>query len=232
MGTVCGLHPPVRCEQHPVNDGEKRSRALPSPLDATVVARLTAAKQRPEIWWPFSAKASTRHMPSLAPSKAGGRLAGFDPLPRAAERDRRAGARCARFRGRYCQHADVRNHRGQGLGRAPASPGSRPVEAGRFVVHGGHDRARVAVKPHRDRDRGGARLRHRPSRHHARLPVSARRHRQGRPATQCPRCRHRQRRAGDRRGASDCIVRFWQATSISPPCAQRATMCGAIAPGQ
>ena len=108
--------------------------------------------------------------------------------------------------------------------------GLAPVDAGRFVVHGGHDRARVAQQPHRDRDRGGARLRHRPPRHYARLPVGARRHRQGRPAAQHPRRRHRQRRACDRCGARCCIVRFWRATSISPPCAPPARMCGAIAP--
>ena len=52
--------------------------------------------------------------------------------------------------------------------------GLKPVEAGRFVVHGAHDRARVPRQPHRHRDRGRARLRHRPSRHHARLPARAR----------------------------------------------------------
>ena len=52
--------------------------------------------------------------------------------------------------------------------------GLQPVEAGRFVVHGAHDRARVPLQPHRHRDRSGARLRHRPPRHDARLPAGAR----------------------------------------------------------
>ena len=49
-----------------------------------------------------------------------------------------------------------------------------PVPAGRFVVHGQHDRERVAAQQARHRDRGGAGVRHRPSRHHARLPAAAR----------------------------------------------------------
>ena len=48
--------------------------------------------------------------------------------------------------------------------------GLPPVDAGRFVVHGAHARARRG-EPHRHRDRGCAGLRHRPSRHHARLPA-------------------------------------------------------------
>ena len=49
-----------------------------------------------------------------------------------------------------------------------------PVHAGRFIVHGRHDRARIAAEQARHRDRGGAGVRHRASRHHARLPVAAR----------------------------------------------------------
>ena len=51
--------------------------------------------------------------------------------------------------------------------------GLAPVAAGRFVVHGAHDRAARSAQPHRHRDRSGARLRHRPSRHHARLSARA-----------------------------------------------------------
>ena len=51
--------------------------------------------------------------------------------------------------------------------------GLQPVEAGRFIVHGAHDRARVPLQSHRHRDRSGARLRHRPPRHDARLPAGA-----------------------------------------------------------
>ena len=47
-----------------------------------------------------------------------------------------------------------------------------PVEAGRFVVYGSHDRERVAAQPDRARDRGGAGLRHRAPRHDAGLPAS------------------------------------------------------------
>ena len=49
----------------------------------------------------------------------------------------------------------------------------KPVTAGRFTVHGTHDRANARGKPDRHRDRGRARLRHRPSRHDARLPAGA-----------------------------------------------------------
>ena len=52
--------------------------------------------------------------------------------------------------------------------------GLKPVAAGRFLVHGAHDRARVPAERRRHRDRGGARVRHRPSRHHPRLPARAR----------------------------------------------------------
>ena len=49
-----------------------------------------------------------------------------------------------------------------------------PVEAGRFVVYGSHDRAPHCAEPHRARDRGGRGLRHRPSRDDAGLPRGAR----------------------------------------------------------
>ena len=49
-----------------------------------------------------------------------------------------------------------------------------PVEAGRFVVYGSHDRERIAAEPHRPRDRGGAGLRHRAPRHDPGLPDRAR----------------------------------------------------------
>ena len=77
--------------------------------------------------------------------------------------------------------------------------GLKPVAAGRFIVHGAHDRAGIPRQPHRHRDRSRACLRHRPSRHHARLPAGARPHVQvvGRAATRAAhsRSRHRHRRA-------------------------------------
>ena len=68
---------------------------------------------------------------------------------------------------------------------ANALAGLQPVRAGRFLVHGRHDRARVQAQRRRDRDRGGARLRHRPSRHDPRLPPPFR------PAAQAPPARSR-----------------------------------------
>ena len=49
-----------------------------------------------------------------------------------------------------------------------------PVRAGRFLVHGRHDRGKVPAGPIHPRDRRWPCLRHRPSRHHARLPHRAR----------------------------------------------------------
>ncbi len=81
--------------------------------------------------------------------------------------------------------------------------GLTPVAAGRFLVHGAHDRARVPRQPHRHRDRGGAGVRDRPSRHHPRLPPRARPVRAGParspgPTPEGSRSRHRQRRARHR----------------------------------
>ena len=75
--------------------------------------------------------------------------------------------------------------------------GLTPVEAGRFVVHGAHDRVAHPHQPHRDRDRGGAGLRYRPSRHHARMPAGARPDHQIAEAETCPRYRHRNWRTGN-----------------------------------
>ena len=62
---------------------------------------------------------------------------------------------------------------GRGEPRRPAAGPGRPVlRARRPSPRTG------AGEPHRHRDRGGARLRDRPSRHHPRLPAGARRHRQ------------------------------------------------------
>ena len=52
------------------------------------------------------------------------------------------------------------------------APSSMPVEAGRFVVYGSHDRDTVAPQPDRARDRGGAGVRNRPSRHDPGLSAS------------------------------------------------------------
>ena len=69
-------------------------------------------------------------------------------------------------------------------GSRRASPGLKPVRAGRFIVHGAHDRAATERQRHRHRDRGRARLRHRSPRHDARLPSGARRPREAAPRTQ------------------------------------------------
>ena len=82
--------------------------------------------------------------------------------------------------------------------------GLQPV-AGRALRRAWRARSRPhPAQPHRHRDRSGARLRHRPSRHHARLPAGARiamckRLRKKRAAHSRP--RHRLRRARHRRGA-------------------------------
>ena len=49
-----------------------------------------------------------------------------------------------------------------------------PVAAGRFLVHGSHDRAPRRTPSRRHRDRGRRGLRHRTQRHHRALPRSAR----------------------------------------------------------
>ena len=77
--------------------------------------------------------------------------------------------------------------------------GLKPVRAGRFFVHGAHDRALQPHRRHRHRDRGRPCLRHRPSRHHRRLPRNDRPRGAPRTAAQRARPRHRQRRAGHRR---------------------------------
>ena len=48
--------------------------------------------------------------------------------------------------------------------------GLQPVEAGRFIVHGSHDRHRVAGNRIGIEIEAALRLRHRPPRHHARMP--------------------------------------------------------------
>ena len=80
--------------------------------------------------------------------------------------------------------------------------GLKPVRAGRFLVHGAHDRARVRANDIGDRDRGRARLRHRPSRHDARLPPAFRPPAQAPPAAPRARRRLRRRRARHRRRES------------------------------
>ena len=90
----------------------------------------------------------------------------------------------------------------QGLGaREPRRPGAG---RGRPFCRARRPRPRPRPgQPDRHRDRGGARLRHRPSRHHARLPARARwalqvaAPRASRSAR--PRSRHRQRRPRHRR---------------------------------
>ena len=78
---------------------------------------------------------------------------------------------------------------------------SRPLHRSRRARPRPHSR-----QPHRHRDRGGARLRHRPSRHDPRLPAGARpdcasRITRDEHEPTHPRSRHRQRRAGHRRRA-------------------------------
>ena len=63
---------------------------------------------------------------------------------------------------------------GRGEPRRPDAGPGRPLLPARRPP----PRSR-ACKPHRHRDRGGARLRHRTSRHHARMPAGAGRHREG-----------------------------------------------------
>ena len=99
----------------------------------------------------------------------------------------------------------------------------KPVEAGRFTVHGAHDRARVAP------NRIGIEI-------EAALAFGTGHHGTTRGCllaldwiakTQRPRRsaghRHRHRRAGDRGGESACGARCWRATSTRKPCASRAT---------
>ena len=104
-----------------------------------------------------------------------------------------------------------------------------PVPAGRFIVHGRHDRARVPLQQARHRDRGGAGVRHRASRHHARLPVAAGRgaafaHNRGACSISepAPACSPSPRR---RRCGGGC----WRATSIRSACTLRATTRGSMA---
>ena len=77
--------------------------------------------------------------------------------------------------------------------------GLKPVRAGRFLVHGRHDRSRRQGERRGDRDRGRARLRHRPSRHDARLPPAFRPPAQAPPPGPGPRRRLRRGRARHRR---------------------------------
>ena len=91
--------------------------------------------------------------------------------------------------------------------------GLKPVRAGRFFVHGAHDRGKRRSGDTRHRDRGGPCLRHRPSRHHGRLPRNDRPGGAPRASAQRARPRHRQRGAGHRRGASWRIFRCWRPTS-------------------
>ena len=92
---------------------------------------------------------------------------------------------------------------------------------------------RHCAQPHRHRDRSGARLRHRPSRHHARLPAGARppvqvvARRQGRAAHS--RSRHRLGRARHRRRPRVCAGACWQPTSMRLRCAWRAPTPGSTA---
>ena len=106
--------------------------------------------------------------------------------------------------------------------------GLTPVD-GRALRRAWRARPRARRRqPHRHRDRGGARLRHRPSRHHARLPAGARRLRQGaaRPRARARR-RHRHRRARDRGGAGAARAACWRATSIRVAVRDGARECAA-----
>ena len=97
------------------------------------------------------------------------------------------------------QRHRLRHRRGQGLGQGDAGrtgPGPR-----RAVHRAWPARPRQgAAQQARHRDRGGAGVRHRPSRHHARLPAAARSCAEGACAAARARSRHRHRRARDRRG--------------------------------
>ena len=92
--------------------------------------------------------------------------------------------------------------------------GLKPVRAGRFLVHGAHDRSRVRANDVGDRDRGRARLRHRPSRHDPRLPPAFRPPAQAPPAAARPRRRLRRGRARHRRRQGPRAARSGSATSI------------------
>ena len=80
------------------------------------------------------------------------------------------------------------------------SQGKRgPVAAGRFLVHGSHDRGRVATRTIHHRDRRGPSLRHGAPCLDARLPARARRHSQAAASAQGRRYRHRHRNPRHRR---------------------------------
>ena len=121
-------------------------------------------------------------------------------LLRTTEQDCRACAGGSRRRAGDRQRAALRTHRRQGLGAG--EPRRTAADHGWALLRAWRARPRPrAGQPNRHRDRGGARLRHRPSWHDARLPARARSP-PARAAT-APRARprHRQRRARDCGGA-------------------------------
>ena len=80
-----------------------------------------------------------------------------------------------------------------------ALSGLPPVRAGRFFVYGAHDRGRAPTNAGEAADRGGGRLRHRPPRHHRRLPDRVRPAPEARPISQGAGRGLRHRRPGRRR---------------------------------
>jgi hypothetical protein len=122
---------------------------------------------------------------------------------------------------------------GDGLGRREALPGSsrsRPAVSS-FTAR---TTAPHPGQPDRHRDRGGARLRHRPSRHHARLSAGARPDLQiaerGGKVRAHPRSRHRQRRPRHRRGAGLAATRAGDRHRRRARCAPHAPTPGSTAP--
>ena len=111
----------------------------------------------------------------------------------------RTGGRRGRRGHRRIHH--FRHGRGQGLGQGQPR-GPRPRSCRAFRGAWPARSCAGACQQARHRDRGGARLRDRPSRHHARLPAVARPRAEGASAAARARPRHRHRRVGDRRGES------------------------------
>ena len=104
--------------------------------------------------------------------------------------------------------------------------GLRPVRAGRFIVHGAHDRAGLRSQRHRHRDRSRPRLRHRSSRHNPWLPPCAGRPDETPAHFQCARYRHRQWRACNCRGADAAGGALLPAISTRWRCALPGTTPG------
>ncbi len=142
--------------------------------------------------------------------------------------DPRTGRHRRRRRGRAGHR--VRHRRGQGLGQGHARGTGRRCRAGRFIVHGQHDRARVPPNKlgieieaalafgtgHHGTTRGCLLLLDHVLKA---LPSPAR-----------ARSRHRHRRARDRGGEGAASARCWRATSIRSRCGSRATTLGSTGP--